>query len=149
MCISMMSCLCVMLVNFLLTLLFTSKQRDNSKCSRNSKRVYDYCLHGRFVVHQVLEAQMKEDMADKESLESKRAQHQEEAREKCKLISEQKAVRPQSIMNICFPIVTRANIQRTNVYFSTVSRGKSVLTVWLKEQRLWIHLFTLCVAICY
>ena len=53
----------------------------------------DSCLHGRGVVHQVLEAQMKEDMADKESLESKRAQHQEEAREKCKLISEQKAVR--------------------------------------------------------
>lgn len=41
---------------------------------------------------QVLEAQMKADLADKESLEQKRAQHEEEAREKCKLISEQKAV---------------------------------------------------------
>uniref|UniRef100_A0A673X0U4 Citron Rho-interacting kinase n=1 Tax=Salmo trutta TaxID=8032 RepID=A0A673X0U4_SALTR len=40
---------------------------------------------------QVLEAQMKVDLADKESLESKRAQHEEEAREKCKLLSEQKA----------------------------------------------------------
>uniref|UniRef100_A0A8C1PHL0 non-specific serine/threonine protein kinase n=1 Tax=Cyprinus carpio TaxID=7962 RepID=A0A8C1PHL0_CYPCA len=39
----------------------------------------------------VLEAQMKADLADKESLEHKRAQHEEEAREKCKLISEQKA----------------------------------------------------------
>ncbi|XP_051749878.1 citron rho-interacting kinase-like isoform X2 [Ctenopharyngodon idella] len=39
----------------------------------------------------VLEAQMKADLADKESLEQKRAQHEEEAREKCKLISEQKA----------------------------------------------------------
>uniref|UniRef100_A0A4W5P441 Citron Rho-interacting kinase n=1 Tax=Hucho hucho TaxID=62062 RepID=A0A4W5P441_9TELE len=39
----------------------------------------------------VLEAQMKVDLADKESLESKRAQHEEEAREKCKLLSEQKA----------------------------------------------------------
>ncbi|XP_026099133.1 citron Rho-interacting kinase isoform X6 [Carassius auratus] len=39
----------------------------------------------------VLEAQMKSDLADKESLEQKRAQHEEEAREKCKLISEQKA----------------------------------------------------------
>lgn len=35
---------------------------------------------------------MKADLADKESLEQKRAQHEEEAREKCKLISEQKAV---------------------------------------------------------
>ncbi|MGH0131888.1 UNVERIFIED_CONTAM: hypothetical protein FKN15_076758 [Acipenser sinensis] len=41
----------------------------------------------------VLEAQMKVDLADKETLESKRARHEEEAREKCKLISEQKAVR--------------------------------------------------------
>nr|XP_055054217.1 citron rho-interacting kinase isoform X5 [Misgurnus anguillicaudatus] len=39
----------------------------------------------------ILEAQMKVDLADKESLEQKRAQHEEEAREKCKLISEQKA----------------------------------------------------------
>uniref|UniRef100_A0AAY4E515 Citron Rho-interacting kinase n=1 Tax=Denticeps clupeoides TaxID=299321 RepID=A0AAY4E515_9TELE len=39
----------------------------------------------------VLEAQMKADLAEKERLETKRAQHQEEAREKCKLISEQKA----------------------------------------------------------
>lgn len=35
---------------------------------------------------------MKADLADKECLEQKRAQHEEEAREKCKLISEQKAV---------------------------------------------------------
>ncbi|XP_016892257.1 citron Rho-interacting kinase isoform X4 [Cynoglossus semilaevis] len=39
----------------------------------------------------ILEAQMKADMADKESLEAKRAQHEEESRENCKLISEQKA----------------------------------------------------------
>ncbi|KAK7172455.1 hypothetical protein R3I93_002537 [Phoxinus phoxinus] len=39
----------------------------------------------------VLEAQMKADLADKDSLEEKRAQHEEEAREKGKLISEQKA----------------------------------------------------------
>uniref|UniRef100_A0A672KZU4 Citron rho-interacting serine/threonine kinase n=1 Tax=Sinocyclocheilus grahami TaxID=75366 RepID=A0A672KZU4_SINGR len=39
----------------------------------------------------VLEAQMKADLADKECLEQKRAQHEEEAREKCRLISEQKA----------------------------------------------------------
>ncbi|XP_023664142.2 citron rho-interacting kinase isoform X2 [Paramormyrops kingsleyae] len=39
----------------------------------------------------VLEAQMKADMAEKEVLESKRTKHEEEAREKCKLISEQKA----------------------------------------------------------
>src|SRR4029434_3941190 len=41
---------------------------------------------------QVLESQMKADMAEKDSLESKRAQQEDEAREKCKLISEQKAV---------------------------------------------------------
>ncbi|KAK7916003.1 hypothetical protein WMY93_011764 [Mugilogobius chulae] len=39
----------------------------------------------------VLEAQMKVDLADKESLEAKRAQQEEETRENCKLISEQKA----------------------------------------------------------
>lgn len=47
---------------------------------------------------------MKVDLADKESLESKRAQHEEEAREKCKLLSEQKAVRP---------IFIRININNT------------------------------------
>ncbi|KAI3370314.1 hypothetical protein L3Q82_025085, partial [Scortum barcoo] len=39
----------------------------------------------------VLEAQMKADLADKESLEAKRAQQEQESRENCKLISEQKA----------------------------------------------------------
>ncbi|XP_061583740.1 citron rho-interacting kinase isoform X6 [Cololabis saira] len=39
----------------------------------------------------VLEAQMKIDLADKESLEARRAQHEEESRENCKMISEQKA----------------------------------------------------------
>ncbi|XP_030275570.1 citron Rho-interacting kinase isoform X4 [Sparus aurata] len=39
----------------------------------------------------VLEAQMKVDIADKESLEARRAQQEEESRENCKLISEQKA----------------------------------------------------------
>ncbi|XP_066515715.1 citron rho-interacting kinase isoform X2 [Hoplias malabaricus] len=39
----------------------------------------------------VLEAQMKADMADKDALEAKRAQQEEEAREKGKLLSEQKA----------------------------------------------------------
>ncbi|XP_047203637.1 citron rho-interacting kinase isoform X7 [Girardinichthys multiradiatus] len=39
----------------------------------------------------VLEAQMKTDMSEKESLEAKRAQQEEESRENCKLISEQKA----------------------------------------------------------
>lgn len=42
---------------------------------------------------QVLEAQMKEDIADKEMLESKRAEQEEEAREKSKLLGEHKAVR--------------------------------------------------------
>nr|XP_015221332.1 PREDICTED: citron Rho-interacting kinase [Lepisosteus oculatus] len=39
----------------------------------------------------VLEAQMKVDLADKESLEAKWAKQEEESRENCKLISEQKA----------------------------------------------------------
>ena len=39
---------------------------------------------------------MKVDIADKESLEARRAQQEEESRENCKLISEQKAVRKQS-----------------------------------------------------
>lgn len=46
-----------------------------------------------FRLIKVLEAQMKVDLADKESLEAKRAQQEEESRENSKLISEQKAVR--------------------------------------------------------
>lgn len=45
-----------------------------------------------FVLMKVLEAQMKVDLADKENLEARRAQHEEESRENSKLISEQKAV---------------------------------------------------------
>lgn len=41
---------------------------------------------------QVLEAQMKADMADKEMLESSQSKYEEEVREKCGIISEQKAV---------------------------------------------------------
>ena len=46
---------------------------------------------------------MKEDLVDKESLETKRAQHEQEAREKFKLISEQKAVRthPNDSLSTC------------------------------------------------
>lgn len=46
---------------------------------------------------QVLEAQMKADMADKEMLESSQSKYEEEVREKCSIISEQKAVRSQQI----------------------------------------------------
>lgn len=46
-----------------------------------------------FGLIKVLEAQMKVDLADKESLEARRAQQEEESRENSKLISEQKAVR--------------------------------------------------------
>lgn len=46
-----------------------------------------------FCLIKVLEAQMKADLADKETLEAKRVQQEEESRENCKLISEQKAVR--------------------------------------------------------
>lgn len=41
---------------------------------------------------QVLETQMKADMADKEMLESSQSKYEEEVREKCSVISEQKAV---------------------------------------------------------
>lgn len=44
-------------------------------------------------VEQVLEAQMKADMADKEMLESGKNKYEEEVQEKCSIISEQKAVR--------------------------------------------------------
>lgn len=46
-----------------------------------------------FMHFKVLEAQMKADLADKENLEARRAQHEEESRENSKLISEQKAVK--------------------------------------------------------
>lgn len=41
---------------------------------------------------------MKADLAEKESLEAKRAQQEEESRENSKLISEQKAVRSKSLL---------------------------------------------------
>uniref|UniRef100_A0A8C2X3B6 Citron rho-interacting serine/threonine kinase n=1 Tax=Cyclopterus lumpus TaxID=8103 RepID=A0A8C2X3B6_CYCLU len=42
-------------------------------------------------IEQVLEAQMKADMADKEMLESSQSNYEEEVREKCSIIGEQKA----------------------------------------------------------
>ncbi|TMS03127.1 Citron Rho-interacting kinase [Larimichthys crocea] len=42
-------------------------------------------------IEQVLEAQMKADMADKEMLESSQSKYEEEVQEKCSIISEQKA----------------------------------------------------------
>uniref|UniRef100_A0A8B9RP16 non-specific serine/threonine protein kinase n=1 Tax=Astyanax mexicanus TaxID=7994 RepID=A0A8B9RP16_ASTMX len=51
------------------------------------------CLqtHYSSYIQLLLDAQMKADMADKDVLEAKRAQHEEEVREKGKLLSEQKA----------------------------------------------------------
>lgn len=40
---------------------------------------------------------MKADMADKEMLESSQSKYEEEVREKCSIISEQKAVRTKQI----------------------------------------------------
>lgn len=51
------------------------------------------CFCGLPGIEQVLEAQMKADMADKEMLESSQSKYEEEVREKCSIISEQKAVR--------------------------------------------------------
>lgn len=48
---------------------------------------------GRRGIEQVLEAQMKADMADKEMLESSQSRYEEEVRDKCSIICEQKAVR--------------------------------------------------------
>lgn len=48
-------------------------------------------------IEQVLEAQMKADMADKEMLESSQSKYEEEVQEKCSIISEQKAVRTDQI----------------------------------------------------
>lgn len=56
---------------------------------------------------------MKADLAEKESLEAKRAQQEEESRENSKLISEQKAVRSKSlffIVVLCFYGNSRLNI---------------------------------------
>lgn len=55
-----------------------------------------------FALLKVLEAQMKADLADKENLEAKRAQHEEESRENSKLISEQKAVKRNTIDFVTF-----------------------------------------------
>lgn len=41
----------------------------------------------------MLEAQLKADMADKEMLESSQSKYEEEVREKCSIIGDQKAVR--------------------------------------------------------
>lgn len=45
---------------------------------------------------------MKADLADKENLEARRAQHEEESRENSKLISEQKAVKRNTIHFVTF-----------------------------------------------
>lgn len=58
----------------------------------------------------ILEAQMKADLAEKESLEAKRAQQEEESRENSKLISEQKAVRSKAFLFILF------QSQRLNIH---------------------------------
>lgn len=52
-------------------------------------------------IEQVLEAQMKADMADKEMLESSQSKYEEEVREKCSIISEQKAVRTDQLGHYC------------------------------------------------
>lgn len=62
-------------------------------------------------IEQVLETQMKADMADKEMLESSQSKYEEEVREKCSIISEQKAVRTDqlgsdTISGIFFKLIT-------------------------------------------
>ncbi|NXS55498.1 CTRO kinase, partial [Brachypteracias leptosomus] len=52
----------------------------------------EYNLDKRNVLIQVLENQMKKDLADKEALENMLRRHEEEAREKCKVLAEQKAM---------------------------------------------------------
>lgn len=59
--------------------------------------IYQHSTDETFVPTKVLEAQMKADLADKENLEARRAQHEEESRENSKLISEQKAVKRNAI----------------------------------------------------
>lgn len=56
-------------------------------------------LFGLVGIEQVLEAQMRADMADKEMLESSQSKYEEEVQEKCSIISEQKAVRSDQLGN--------------------------------------------------
>lgn len=54
---------------------------------------------------------MKADLAEKESLEAKRAQQEAESRENSKLISEQKAVRSKAFLFILFQSKKAKHIQ--------------------------------------
>lgn len=74
----------------------TENCRFYSKCA--VERSNEYSIS--WLCFKVLEAQMKADLAEKESLEAKRAQQEEESRENSKLISEQKAVRSKSLLFI-------------------------------------------------
>lgn len=56
-------------------------------------------------IEQVLEAQMKADIADKEMLESSQSKYEEEVQEKCSIISEQKAVRTDQIGSDAISII--------------------------------------------
>ena len=74
---------------------------------------------------------MKVDLADKESLEARRAQHVEESRENCKLISEQKAVRKHSSFFKClYNLLFAAKLRDTNF-----SQSNTFLWNYLQQQR--------------
>lgn len=86
-----------MLTHHVVFFKITENYRLHSKCAVKSSNEYNIsCL----CFTKVLEAQMKADLAEKESLEVKRAQQEEESRENSKLISEQKAVRSKSFVFI-------------------------------------------------
>lgn len=88
--------LCVCVGVFFAFFFIRENYRLHSKCAVESCNEYNIS----WSCFKVLEAQMKTDLAEKESLEAKRAQQEEESRENSKLISEQKAVRSKSLLFI-------------------------------------------------
>ena len=70
--------------------MFSSNQRcGNGACAAGLAPETALCV---LAAPQVLEAQMKVDMAHKEMLESGQSKSEEELREKCGMISDQRAV---------------------------------------------------------
>lgn len=89
---------------------------SSSYCSLSCKVISWLWFCGLPGIEQVLEAQMKADMADKEMLESSQSKYEEEVREKCSIISEQKAVRADQLGSNTIPGVF-LNIYHTDIDF--------------------------------
>uniref|UniRef100_A0A3B3QXA9 Citron rho-interacting serine/threonine kinase n=1 Tax=Paramormyrops kingsleyae TaxID=1676925 RepID=A0A3B3QXA9_9TELE len=94
----------------------------------------------------ILEAQMKADMAEKETLESKQTEQEEEAREKCKLLGEQKATinaMESKMKNLEQRIaeLTEANklAANSNIYTQKNMKAQEEMISELRQQKFYLE----------